>query len=442
MTNQITVLGDDKSLVYFKNPVAVAKYKLTTLQQKVFIEIALLAKRSPQSDVYQLYMRDFLRKIGTNTNELVAIKMQIAQMAHIPIIIEKTKTGSIVDAAIFASVERFENDPREYVEIEISKKVKPYFIEFAEGEYFKYEIKNTRKLKSVYAIRLYLFLKSWRRVGKISVGYDELRTVAGVGESEYKLFGDFHKRVIKSAYDELRDKTDLSFEYTLERERKKHPNSPVVKINFRIQDNGSEEVVEDSQLSIPLTTQVDAHLLQLAHQIEKISESDISGIVALYSRDRVLDVLLVASDEQAKGNRIRSLIPYLHNALKNKSGIGKSRLQSQKQQQAQIVKIHKEIELAIKRGLDNFKLVYLMDLGSNGTQDDKDRYFAKLQQEISQNPRLNKVYKNGDEWNLDILRSSLGAELNSKSDEELAILYMESIQTPIQKIQGFWIYLK
>ena len=106
MTKEIAVLEDDTSLVYLRNPIAVAKYKLSQIQQKVFIEIALMAKKSPETVYYKLYIRDFQKKTDSTTNDTTAIKLQIKEMAHIPIYIEKTKTGGVVDATIFASVER------------------------------------------------------------------------------------------------------------------------------------------------------------------------------------------------------------------------------------------------------------------------------------------------------------------------------------------------
>lgn len=433
---------ESEQLVILKNAVAMAKYDLSRNQQKVFLEIAMMAKNQPDEKFYKLYIREFLKNIGVSTNDTAELKREIEEMRNITIHIPKTKRGGELKANFFASVEIFESQGSRFIEIELSEKLKPYFIEIAEGDFFHYQIQNTRVLKSNHSIRMYLYLKAWRWTGKATIRYDELRGVLGVKEGDYKLFGDFKRRVLDKCQVELKEKTDISFDYKLIRERPNNPNTPVHRISFTIQDNGKTPAIIEMpiapQIVIPSTVASDQELIKLAHEIEKIDAQDLATLLASFGRDRVYDVLLLAKDELDRGTKIRSLTAYLYNAIKNNSASGKASRQNQKQHNAQILKTHKDIESAIKRGLDEFKTRYLIEIGANAPQEKKDLFFARIQQEINRNPRLDKIYKSGDEWNLDILRSSLGAELNGKSDDELAILYMNSIGKSVTKEKGFW----
>lgn len=435
---------DSEKLVILRNAVAMAKYDLSRNQQKVFLEVAMLAKNEPDAKFYRLYVREFLNNIGVVTNDTTELKREIEEMRNITIHIPLTKRGGELKANFFASVEIFENS--RYIEIELADKLKPYFIEIAEGDFFHYQIQNTRVLKSSHSIRMYLYLKAWRWTGKATIRYNELRGILGIKEGDYKLFGDFKRRVLDKCQEELTAKTDVAFTYNLIRERANNPNTPVHKISFVIHDNGKTPAIIEiplaAQMTLPLAVQPDEELLKLTHEIGPMDAAELATLIGSYGRERVVDVLLLVKDETAKGNRVRSLAAYLHNALKNNSGQGKARQHVQKRQQAEVVKTHRDIESMVKKGFDTYKTQYLITLGGNASQDQKDVFFARVQQKISQNRTLEKAYKKGDEWDQDALRAEMGVELLDKSDDELALLYMQSIGKPIEKQKGFWAYVR
>ena len=268
----------------------------------------------------------------------------------------------------------------------------------------------------------------------MTVGYDELRTIAGVEESEYKLFGDFHKRVIKAAYDELRDKTDLKFEYTLERARRKSPNSPVNKIIFRIEDNG------DKQITVPLDVDPDTELIALAKGID-LTTHDLSALIGQYGRDRVYDGLLLGLDHISKSIPIKSPIGFLHTTIGNGSATAKAKVVRIKKQQQKALLESKTIEAFIHKGLDGFKRQYMIEIGKDAPQEKKDSFFKQVQEDIAIFPALHSAYKINDDRNLDALRQSLGAKLSTKTDDELAMMYMQSIGKPVVKENGLYHYI-
>ena len=54
---------ESEKLIILKNAVAMAKYDLSKNQQKVFLEVAMMAKNNPDEKFYKLYIREFLKNI-------------------------------------------------------------------------------------------------------------------------------------------------------------------------------------------------------------------------------------------------------------------------------------------------------------------------------------------------------------------------------------------
>lgn len=95
-------------------------------------------------------------------------------------------------------------------------------LDFSKG-YRKYELVTAMSFKSVYAMRMYEFMSGQKmpipRKGYIS--YQDLRKRFNIDENQYKLIGDFKKRVLDKAKKELDEKSPYSFTYKEEMEGRK-----------------------------------------------------------------------------------------------------------------------------------------------------------------------------------------------------------------------------
>ena len=81
-----------------------------------------------------------------------------------------------------------------------------------------YELKQVSCLTSGYAIRLYELLIRWRSTGKLYISIDELRSKLGLIEDEYKKMGDFKKRVLTVALNQINKFTDITVSYIQKKE--------------------------------------------------------------------------------------------------------------------------------------------------------------------------------------------------------------------------------
>lgn len=434
-----------KAHVLLRNPIANASFKLSSMQHKVFVEVARMARHSPTDNFYQIVISDFLKKIGSSTKDYGLFRDQVNQMQDIMIYEAK----SDLRGSIFATVQGIKKPQSEridFLEIEISQKLKPFFIDFAHGEFFFFHSKFVNELSSKQSIRLYYLLKSWENKGSFRFNYAKLRDMLDVKPDQYKLFADFKKRTLEKARAELGEKADITFDYELIR-RNGNPNEPVHSILFTIRKTGRHfefseyELVEDNtQLQLALTTEPDAELITLAHTIEKIGVEELATLAGIYTRTRVLDCLLLAKEENDRGNKIRSLSAYLHNALRNNSAKGKSAVHQDRDRHAHALKTSKKIESAIHQGLDDYRQQHFNELGNHAPQEIKDQFWQKILSRIANKEIKKDHIYDGETPKVDVLRELLGYELNQLSDYQLSVAYMQSLGNPVVKENGFWRY--
>ena len=103
------------------------------------------------------------------------------------------------------------------VQLIFAPDILPLFIKLEE-KFTKYELKQISQLTSVYAIRLYELLVRWRSTGKLYISLNELRDKLGLSEDEYDKMGDFKKRVLNLAIEQINKFTDITVSYTQKKE--------------------------------------------------------------------------------------------------------------------------------------------------------------------------------------------------------------------------------
>jgi plasmid replication initiation protein len=101
------------------------------------------------------------------------------------------------------------------IEIKLDNDMKPYLLKLKE-KFTEYELIYTLNFKSKYSIRLYEYLKS--------IHYNKLKeytTIMSIDEfqrvlnSTYADFKDFHTRVLKPAFKEINQYSDINFSYDI-----------------------------------------------------------------------------------------------------------------------------------------------------------------------------------------------------------------------------------
>lgn len=132
------------------------------------------------------------------------------------------------------------------------------------GSHFtQYDLEFIAALNSVYSVRLYELIVKWLSAKQTDIfDYAILRGQLGIGINEYKNMGDFKKRVLDLAVNEINEKTNIKVKYENVKQGRKiigftftvheKPKSKADKvINLRDADNGDMFTIDglsDKQL--------------------------------------------------------------------------------------------------------------------------------------------------------------------------------------------------
>ncbi len=105
-----------------------------------------------------------------------------------------------------------------YISVQLHPDLKPMLCDL-KRDYFKYRLETLGRLHSVYALRLYEYLKSKENLDAkmIRLTVPELRVVLDVPEGKLKLFGHLKTTALDPAIDGVCKSTDLHCEAHLER---------------------------------------------------------------------------------------------------------------------------------------------------------------------------------------------------------------------------------
>jgi plasmid replication initiation protein len=111
----------------------------------------------------------------------------------------------------------------------------PYLLKI-DVPYTKYFLSNVKHMDSVYSIKMFELLKQYEKIGWRKFEVEELRQILEIKPNEYKNYFDFKKNAILRAQKEIREKTDITFEFDEEKRGKK-----IVAIRFSIKTNKKDE---------------------------------------------------------------------------------------------------------------------------------------------------------------------------------------------------------
>lgn len=307
----------------------------------------------------------------------------------------------------------------QFVEFEISSKLKPYLLELKKN-YTSYLLAHIPKLRSGYSIRLYELLHQYRRIGKRKFELDDLQKKVG---SRYKLYGDFKRKVILQAQKDLKKNTDLAFTFNPVKTGKKVTALEFVLFGNK-PDNVSqqldfiEEVIDTSDKTEPpaLSAEILEHLNSIGINEQKLSKYLVKGF----------NIVKDESQRQAAKDRCVSLNNYYLEKLElTKSG-------AKKENPAGYLITALEGDWIGGKAADKAK-----DTGQIEKRKEKKRHLASLenqykdlkkQYEALRNPVLEALVNNETELNLafESIESKMGYRNSVRTSETFLENYKRS----------------
>lgn len=206
--------GGVQSYATTSNDLVNARYSLGLTETRLFL--LALSQISPNDEklkTYRIYINDFLESVGADTRFYDNINiMKPITKKLISKVIEIVKKDGRPKQFNLVSMADYSKDAKgAFVELTFNQVIKPDLIQLKE-KFLSYDLRYILPCKSVYSVRLYQLLKQFLYKG------ERIETVANLKymfeiENQYKQYNDFKKKVILQAQTELKEKTDIYFDF-------------------------------------------------------------------------------------------------------------------------------------------------------------------------------------------------------------------------------------
>lgn len=292
----------DRNLVIQHNDVVEARYKLSLEEQRLMkILISMLDRNDEEGKTYFIRVADIAELLDLKGEHIYHTVKRITARLIKQVLFIKRGDGEL-QVSWLSSAEYLKGG---IVELEISKKLRPYLLEL--NEYFtKYQLRQIAKLKSVFSIRIYELCKSHQYRGSFVIEVDAMKRMFGI-EEKYKLYGDFKRKVLTVAKEEIAQSTDILIDF---RERK--DGKKVVSLEFIIQEQEQPQF-EDSEFKseTDVINPIIKRLLDLG-----VTKNAAANIVNEYDEERINNAIDYTQAQQKEG-KIKNPAGFVVEAIKN-----------------------------------------------------------------------------------------------------------------------------
>ncbi|MCG7915919.1 MAG: replication initiation protein [Candidatus Thiodiazotropha weberae] len=235
--------GEKGELVYKSNELIEAQYELSAAAQKV--AATLISKIDPNGGElprFNLTVVEYAQMFGiARQSAYEMIDNVTSELKRVLIVLREPGSRSFTKLSLFRECHYTEEEKR--VEFEFEERLDKHLRDFA-GNFTRYQIRQIKKLKSKYSIRLYELLrkshpiKTTKNVTFFEVDLPQLKSMIGIGNQKiYKEYANFRWRVLLKAQKELHELTDIDFSFEpIRLGRKVHAVKFIVKHNKNHQE--------------------------------------------------------------------------------------------------------------------------------------------------------------------------------------------------------------
>lgn len=224
----IKSMQQDENYVVLSNPLASPKFIRMigkgkeiaindTYTPKIFIEIAsqltpehLEGLDRSQTIKLNINIREFLQNIGANIKNYKHLIDSIEIMQSN--ILKWREGNEVITTAIINKA--VHNEKTGKVEIFVDSDIARHILEVKRNSNFHFLKSNIFRLQNAQAIRLYPFFKSWENYEKgYETSLERFKEQFGYNTKGYIKFSNFDVKVLKSATEEINEKTDILVTY-------------------------------------------------------------------------------------------------------------------------------------------------------------------------------------------------------------------------------------
>lgn len=297
-------------LVVKSNEIVEASYKLSLQEQRIILFMASkIQKEDEDFKPVKLSIDEFTSLLNlSGKSKYKEMKDIASKLRRRELIIYKPKSELRIS---WLSSEEYFYD-QGYAELCFDPKLKPYLLQIKE-RFTKFQLRDVIRLKHVYSIRFYELLKQYEAIGWRYFELEELRKILGIDKDEYKLYGDFKKKVVvpvKKEFDLKYSTGELDF--TFEYEEKK-ASRRVAGLKFEIL---KPEIHKESvEIKVEALCKIQPYnALEVELSALKLSKKQITALIKKHPLDTIRRNMELAK-KKAADNELKNIPAFLLAAI-------------------------------------------------------------------------------------------------------------------------------
>lgn len=294
---------NENYLVTKANTLITSNYDLSLEEQRIILTLASTVQPDDEDfKPYKFKISDFMELLGIEDKSKYSIIPKVTKELMKKVF--EIENGNKITQIAWLSSAEYEKGSG-IVELEFSPKLKPFMLGLKEF-YTSYRLKNILELKGKYSIRMYEIIKSneFKKVAEITV--DELRRILKADKGSYLVYQNFKNRIIIQAQKELKEKTDISFNFEEIKTGRK-----VTSLKFYIHQNKAKMIDKPTALD-----EISVSVSEDMEQKDNSMSEGIKTIIHMMKEHSIEPSEAMSIYKSAKGDL--SHIAKVYNHFKNK----------------------------------------------------------------------------------------------------------------------------
>ena len=206
----------ERQVVYIGNNFIEASYKCSPVEKKILNLAVLKANRrefpvKPNpllTYIVKINRNDLLDIAGLDTRRDFRHIKNACKALNEKVLVFVDNEGKEFKTSSFITESELKNGE---LKIGFYGRVIPFFNKLKK-RFTSYDLLQTKAFTGKYTIRFYELIKQYENIGKREITIDALRKMFQL-EHKYLIYADFRRSVIDSAQKELKEKSDIYFDY-------------------------------------------------------------------------------------------------------------------------------------------------------------------------------------------------------------------------------------
>lgn len=288
----------------------------TSMELKIFSMVLLKIRENPTSEIFSINVRELLEHFEGSSENYAYLKSVAKKMFGA---IDLNPSDKEFDLNVIFT--KIEVNQEGMMNFKLNQDIKFYVLGLT-SNFTQYYFENIARLKSSFSIRIYEFLKQYEKVGSRKIELTYLRHFLNISDDKFLKYNDFKRKVILVSQKELKEKTDIYFEFEEIKQIRKifeikftiyknNKGSSEDKKNLKIEKEKEKELILNGELS------EEQKNIKLKLTTFGMSEKTANELVLSVKMEQIESNIVYAEKEHKNGRISKNLGGYLLDAIKN-----------------------------------------------------------------------------------------------------------------------------